>query len=419
MQESSIDMQEGTKETRHSNIDTRNWFDNAPDRRGSGSYKWDSTPDAEVIPLWVADMDFRTAPVIEAALRERVAHGVFGYTLVGEEYYQALTHWFDKHHNYHIERERVIYTSGVVPAISAIIKGLTAPGDGVIVQTPVYNCFFSSIRNNGCRIVEAPLYRRDIDSGTFTYDMDFEALEAAAANPGNKMLLLCNPHNPAGRAWTREELTRVAEICARHGVRVVSDEIHCELTMPGYEYVPYGTVDDSAIVCVSPSKAFNTAGLQIANIVCPDEEVLAKVDKAININEVCDVNPFGVAGLIAAYTDKGAEWLDALRKYLNDNYLWFKEYINRELPGCPVTALEATYLPWVDVSRVGISSEEIEEILVRDNKVWVNAGEMYGKRGFIRINLACPRERLREGMKRVVAGIKRLEPNRREAWNNR
>ena len=214
-------------------IDIKECFDRTPDRRGSGSYKWDSASDPEVIPLWVADMDFRTAPVVEDALRHRVEHGVFGYTLVGDDYYEALTGWFERRHNYHIDRDMVIYTSGVVPAISAIIKALTSPGQGVIVQTPVYNCFFSSIRNNGCRIVEAPLKRRDLAEGKFTYDMDFDILEKVAADPSNTLMLLCNPHNPAGRAWRRDELERVAEICRRNGVRVVSDEIHCELTMPG------------------------------------------------------------------------------------------------------------------------------------------------------------------------------------------
>lgn len=246
-------------------------FDTAPDRRGSGSCKWDSAADPEVIPLWVADMDFKTAPCVTGALRRRVGHGVFGYTLVGDDYYRALTGWFSSRHGYDIDPEMVIYTSGVVPAISAIIKALTKPGDGVLVQTPVYNCFFSSIRNNGCRVTGNPLRRVDLPDGDFTYGMDFDDLERKAADPSNTLLLLCNPHNPAGRNWNREELARLAEICRRNGVRIISDEIHCELTMPGLEYTPFGTVDPSAVVCLSPSKAFNTAGLQIANIVCPDD----------------------------------------------------------------------------------------------------------------------------------------------------
>lgn len=372
-----------------------------PDRRGSGSYKWDSIPNPDMIPLWVADMDFKTAPCVIEALARRVDHGVFGYTLVDDSYYEALTGWFASRHGYDIDSRMVIYTSGVVPAISAIIKALARPGEGVIVQTPVYNCFFSSIRNNGCRIVESPLLRKDLSPSEFTYRIDFDDLERKAADPANTLLLLCNPHNPAGRIWSREELAKAAGICRRHGVRVVSDEIHCELTMPGLAYVPYATVDPSGVICLSPSKAFNTAGLQIANIVCPDDSVRRAVDRAININEVCDVNPFGVAALKAAYTPEGAAWLDALRGYIAGNYELTREVITRELPGCPMATLEATYLPWIDVSALCIPSEELEERLKTEAKVWVNCGEMYGRGGFIRLNIACPRQRLREGLERI------------------
>ncbi len=201
-----------------------NIFDNVPSRSGTGSYKWDSRPG--IIPLWVADMDFTTAPCVIEALRRRVDHGIFGYTLVRDEYYEALTGWFAKRHGYTFDRGSVIYTSGVVPAISAIIKALARPGEGVIVQTPVYNCFFSSIRNNGCRIVENPLLRIDTEEGDFTYVMDYDGLESLCADPANRLLLLCNPHNPAGRCWKEEELRKVAETASRHGVTVVSDEIH-------------------------------------------------------------------------------------------------------------------------------------------------------------------------------------------------
>ncbi len=382
-------------------------FDEVVDRRESGSYKWDSDPG--VLPMWVADMDFRTAPVIEAALQRRVAHGVFGYTLVGEGYYDALTSWFSRRHGYDIDRRMVIYTSGVVPAVSAIIRALAAPGEGVVVQTPVYNCFFSSIRNNGCVIVDNPLRRVDIGDGMFSYEMDFDDLERKASRPDVRLLLLCNPHNPAGRAWRFDELVRVAEICRRHGVRVVSDEIHCELTMPGVRYVPFGLVDREvnagglqAVVCLSPSKAFNTAGLQIANIVCPDEEVRRLVDRAININEVCDVNPFGVEGLKAAYTSEGEAWLDELRGYIRDNYEFTRTYIASRLPQFPITMLEATYLPWMDVRSLGISSEELEERLRKEAGVWVNCGEMYGQEGYLRLNIACPRSVLAEGLRRLA-----------------
>lgn len=381
-------------------------FDHVPDRRGTDSYKWDVPQGRDIIPLWVADMDFAVAPVIKEALAKRVAHGIFGYVSVPPGYYDAITDWFDTRHGWHIDRNRVIYTSGVVPAISAIIKALTRPGDGVVLQTPAYNCFFSSIRNNGCRIVENPLCRRDTESG-FTYDLDFDDLESKCADPDVKVMLLCNPHNPTGRIWTRDELNRIAEISHRHGVRVVSDEIHCELTLPGREYVPYATVDKEAIVCVSPSKAFNIAGLQIANIVNPDEETRAKVDRAINDNEVCDVNPFGVTALQAAYT-QGAVWLDALREYIAGNYQALREFFAGHLPSIAVCDLEATYLAWIDVRALGISSSELETYLLENAGVWINAGEMYGVDGYIRINMACPRSRLMEGLHRFAKGIAKL-----------
>lgn len=378
-------------------------FDKIVLRRGSGSCKWDSR--GNVIPLWVADMDFQTAPCIIDALRDRVEHGVFGYTYVDDNYYDALIDWFSSRHLYSFNREDVIYTPGVVPAISAIIKALVPEDKGVIVQTPVYNCFFSSIRNNSCRIVENPLLRKDISAGEFTYEMDFEGLERLASDADNVLLLLCNPHNPAGRVWTREELERVADICGRNGVTVVSDEIHCELTRPGLTYVPYGTVSGDAVVCVSPSKAFNTAGLQIANIIVNDAEKHALIDRAVNINEVCDVNPFGVTALKAAYSSEGSEWLDALREYLWENYRFLREYLGERLPQCPVVRLEGTYLVWLDISALGLGADETEEMLLEKGRVWVNSGMMYGTDGYIRINIACPRSTLEEGLERICEAL--------------
>jgi len=383
-------------------------FSRPTDRRGTDSYKWDSAPEADIIPLWVADMDFETFPGITEALQRRVAHGIFGYTRVPEAYYEAVCNWFGKHHGWHINREDIIYTSGVVPAVSAVIKALTLPGDQVIVQGPVYNCFFSSIRNNGCEMVSNSLiYNKE----ELRYEIDFDDLERKLAHERARLMLLCNPHNPGGRVWTRDELTRVAELCRKYGVRVVSDEIHCELTLYDNEYVPFGSLPDElshgSITCCSPSKAFNTAGLQIANIVCRDTEVRNRIDRAININEVCDVNPFGVIALQAAYSDEGYEWLTQLRAYISSNYDLLRERFARELPKCKVMRMEGTYLAWIDCSELHISSDEIEEMLMHENKVWVNAGSMYGTEGaaFIRINMACTSELLNEGITRIVNGL--------------
>lgn len=383
-------------------------FSRPTDRRGTDSYKWDSAPEADIIPLWVADMDFETFPGITEALQRRVAHGIFGYTRVPEAYYEAVYKWFGKHHGWHINREDIIYTSGVVPAVSAVIKALTLPGDQVIVQGPVYNCFFSSIRNNGCETVSNSLiYNKE----ELRYEIDFDDLERKLAHERARLMLICNPHNPGGRVWTRDELTRVAELCHKYGVRVVSDEIHCELTLYDNEYVPFGSLPDElshgSITCCSPSKAFNTAGLQIANIVCRDAEVRDRIDRAININEVCDVNPFGVIALQAAYSDEGYEWLTQLRAYISSNYDLLRERFARELPKCKVMRMEGTYLAWIDCSELHISSDEIEEMLMHENKVWVNAGSMYGTEGaaFIRINMACTSELLNEGITRIVNGL--------------
>ena len=307
-------------------------FEEIVSRRGTNSYKWDSADCNSVLPMWVADMDFRTAPPIIDALARRVSHGIFGYTRVPDTYYEAVVGWFGRKHGWKMEREWIIYTSGVVPAVSAIIKALTVPGDKVLVQTPVYNCFFSSIRNNGCTVVSSPLVAvRD------TYEMDFTDLERKAADPEVKVMLLCNPHNPTGRVWTRRELERVGEICIRHGVTVVSDEIHCELVYPGHVYTPFAAVSEDfrnhCITCVSPSKAFNIAGLQIADIVCADADVRTRIDRAINDNEVCDVNPFGVLATIAAYNE-GEEWLMQLTEYLWQNYLRMKDFCSRFVVEC-------------------------------------------------------------------------------------
>lgn len=383
-------------------------FDEIISRRDTHSYKWDGEPSAEVLPMWVADMDFRTAPAIVQALQQRVAHGIFGYTRVPEAYYEAVSDWFGRRHGWKIPVGWMMYTSGVVPALSAVIKALTLPGDKVVVQTPVYNCFFSSIRNNGCECVASPLVREHN-----TYRIDFEDLERKVA--GAKLMLLCNPHNPAGRVWTREELQRIGDICLRNGVTVVSDEIHGELVYPGHVYTPFASLSDEfalhSVTCLSPSKAFNMAGLQIATIVACKEEVRQKIDRAININEVCDVNPFGVVATLAAYRE-GEEWLNQLISYLWENYQYMKTFCAASLPLFPLTELEGTYLVWMDCKALGMTSDELEERLVKEVGLHLNAGCMYGAEGegFIRWNIACPRASLVEGLERFQRFVKLVLP---------
>ena len=382
-------------------------FDKQISRRGTDSYKWDSAESEHVLPMCVADMDFPTAPAIVDALKKRIEHGIFGYTRVPESYYKVVTDWFSRRHNWTVNREWIIYTSGVVPAVSAIIKALTVPGDKVLVQTPVYNCFFWSIRNNGCEMVSSPLCYADN-----TYTIDYEDLECKAADPKVKIMLLCNPHNPAGRVWKREELVRIGAICIRHGVTVVSDEIHCELVFPGHRYTPFASISEDflrhSVTCLSPSKAFNIAGLQIANIVCADANRRSKIDRAINDNEVCDVNPFGVIATQAAYNE-GEKWLDQLIEYLHANYLYMREFCREHLPEFPVTVLEGTYLVWMDCRKLGLPSEELERQLMEQGDLWLNAGIMYGMEGegFMRWNIACPRTTLIDGLTRFSNFIHR------------
>lgn len=375
-------------------------FDKVTPRCGTNSYKWDSTDDKEVLPMWVADMDFPTAPCIINALKKRVEHGIFGYTRVPEEYYDAVISWFSRRHHWKPRREWFIYTSGVVPALSAVIKALTNVGDKVLTLTPVYNCFFSSIRNNGCELDSCALrYENN------TFSIDYEYLERRAADPKTTLMLLCNPHNPSGRVWTREELRRIGDICIKNNVVVVADEIHCELVHPGFTYTPFASVSEEfqkhSVTCVAPSKAFNIAGLQIANIIVENDKWRQRIDKAININEVCDVNPFGVIATIAAYNE-GEEWLNQLLQYIHGNYLFFKDYCEEHLPQLPVAPLEGTYLAWMDCRSLGIPSEELEEELMKEAKLWLNAGSMYGKEGegFMRWNLACPGQLVKEGLER-------------------
>ena len=383
-------------------------FDEIVVRRGSNSIKWDAAEQEDVLPLWVADMDFKAAPAIREALARRVEHGVFGYTKVPDAYYDAIIQWFSRRHQWQINRDWIQYTIGVVPAISCIIKAISMPGDKVLVSTPVYNCFFSSIKNNGCEIVESPLRQRD----DLRYEIDFEDFEQKCADSKVVAYLLCNPHNPCGRVWTREELEKIGQICRKHHVWVISDEIHNEIVMPGYQYLPFASISEAnqqcSITCVSPSKSFNLAGLQIANIICSDEAMSRRIDRAININEVCDVNPFGVVATIAAYNES-EDWIEELNPYIWKNFETLKQMIS-----LPITPLEGTYLAWVDCSsickKLSMNSAILEETLMEKAKVYLNAGTMYGAagEGFMRINLACPNAVLVEALNRLNRFIEKL-----------
>ncbi len=387
-------------------------FDERISRRGTGCVKWDELPALfsdkdelqDVIPLWVADMDFQAAPAIREAVSRRAAHGVFGYTVVEDDYYEAIIRWFGRRHQWQVSREDILYTTGVIPAMSVAIKALTMPGEKVLMLSPDYNCFFSSIRNNGCEVLETVL-RRTGD----TFEVDFEDFEAKCADEKTTLFLLCNPHNPCGRVWTAAELQQMNDICMRHQVKVVSDEIHCELVMPGQVFHPFAAVSEAcrqnSVILNSPSKSFNIAGLQVANIICSQPEWRRRIDRAININEVCDLNPFAPVALKAAYNES-EEWIDQLNQYLWTNYLALCDFCSQHLPQWKVCRLEGTYLPWIDITATGLTSQQLSDRLLSEAKVWVNPGTMYGPQsgeGYIRLNIACPRSLLMEALQRIAS----------------
>lgn len=375
-------------------------FDETVDRRGTGCYKYDSDHAKGLLPLWVADMDFKVAPVIRTALQKRLDHGVFGYTCVQDSYYEAVSRWFSKYHGWDgISRDNLLYTIGVVPAISAILQALCAEGDHVALLAPSYNCFYSSIRNSRCIAEESELLCRNNH-----FEIDWADLEEKMSR--SRIFLLCNPHNPTGRLWTEEELRRIAELARKHDVIVVSDEIHCEFAFSGRAYVPYATVADGEayLVCMSPSKAFNIAGLQMACIFSPNARFRTLVDKQINVSEICDVNPFGPVATEAAYSEEGREWLEELMTYIEGNYRYLKQRISDELPMLEVTEMEGTYLAWVNCKallRGEISdSTKLENDIAHQKGVLFNGGLMYGEAGhdYLRINLACTRKTLEQAL---------------------
>lgn len=390
-------------------------FDTVVDRRGTACVKWDApngtpVPPGEVIPMWVADMDFRTAPCIVEALRKRVEHGVFGYTLVPDSYYEAVISWFSRRRGWQIRKEWILHTTAVVPALSVCIKAFTEPGDKVVFLTPAYNCFFTSIQDAGAVGSESPLLYHT-ENEVIKVSVDWEDLERRCADPAAKVLLLCNPHNPVGRIWTPEELTRFGDMARRHGLTVLSDEIHCELEMPGHRFTPFASLSpENEACCVtmnSPSKSFNTASLQIANIICSREDSREHIRRVLGIYQVREVGPFGVVGLEAAYNE-GEPWLAELNAYIWENYRLLKEMFRKELPFCRVTDLQATYLAWVDISALGIGSEKVVESLIATEHVRPGPGALYGDDRFLRINLACPRALCEEGLQRMVRGLRRL-----------
>ena len=401
-------------------------FDKIIDRSGTNSLKWDIREGE--LPMWVADMDFETAPEIREAITERAQNGIFGYSIVPDEWSESYTDWWKRRHNFVIEKEWLIFCTGVVPAISSIVRKLTTPAEKVMVFTPVYNIFFNSILNNGRVPVECPL--KYVEHGESAadhngacdghFEIDWELFEKQAADPQVSMLIFCNPQNPIGVVWDKETLARVGEICAKHGITVVSDEIHCDLICPTGDYVPFAGVNevnrDISITCIAPSKTFNIAGLCSAAVFAANPVLRHKVWRGLNTDEVAEPNVFAVQAAVAAYK-YGEEWLDELRKYIGENKQLVKEFIRDNIPELRDVSEAATYLSWIDARKLaGIvesSGYNLAKIIRRRTGLWITDGSAYGKAGigYLRMNVACPRRYVEDGLTRLRRGVEAVKEN--------
>lgn len=373
-------------------------FDNIIDCKNTGSMKWDVKPNE--LPMWVADMDFQTAPQIIECMIERAKHGVFGYTQVTDDWYAAYRGWWEKHHHFQIQKDWLVFCTGVVPAISSIVRKMTTVGENVVVMTPVYNIFFNSILNNGRNVLENKLKYDGKE-----YQIDFDDLEEKLSNPQTTLLILCNPHNPIGKIWDRETLERIGNLCRKHHVLVLSDEIHCDLTEPGWEYTPFASVSEkcrrNSITCVAPTKAFNLAGIQTAAIIVPEDNLRHKVSRGLNTDEVAEPNVFAAVAPIAAF-NCGREWLNALREYLWENRRFAEDYIKREIKEISAVSAKATYLLWIDCRNVIGNGTEFCRFIRSYSGLYLSDGNEYRNgEGFLRMNLACPRKQLEDGLGRL------------------
>lgn len=384
-------------------------FDRVIDRRNTDSIKFDFAAEfgipADALPMWVADMDFQAPECVLKAARAAVDHGIFGYTGVKQDYCDAVTGWFERRFGWHTERDWIVYTPGVVFALSMAVRALTEPGDAVVIQPPVYRPFFDVVRKNGRKIVENPLIYAN-----GRYRMDIEGFEKVVAESGAKLFILCSPHNPVGRVWTRDELRAVGDVCRRHGVIVVSDEIHCDFTWPDHPHTPFveavPEMTDRAVVCTAPSKTFNLAGLQVSNIFIPDQNIREKFKAEIDRTGWSGLNNVGLAACKAAYRE-GDQWLDALKDYLRGNVAFMRAYLRDNIPQLKLIEPEGTYLAWVDCSQLGLNPEQLHDLVANRARLWLDDGNIFGKQGeqFQRFVLACPRVTLKEGLDRMVRAI--------------
>lgn len=378
-------------------------FDKMTERSGTNSYKWDIA--SGELPMWVADMDFETSSAVITAMQKRLDHHIFGYTSVPDGYYEAVAQWWANRHQFKVQKDWIMFCTGVVPAISSIVRKMTKMDEKVLVMAPVYNIFYNSILNNQREpIVSNLLYQNG------EYAIDWEDLEVKLADPDTTLMIFCNPHNPIGKVWDRAILERIGQLCIKHHVLIVSDEIHCDLTHPGFKYVPFAAVSEeianNSITCVAPTKTFNLAGIQTSSIIIPNPEIRALVRRGINTDEVAEPNVFAVEAAIAAFTE-GEPWLEALLSYLMKNKKILEQFIQRELPELQVISSEATYLAWIDCSSITQDTEDLCEFIRKATGLYVSEGGIFGGNGdhFIRVNYACPAVRLEEGLQRLKRGI--------------
>lgn len=378
-------------------------FDKLTDRSNTDSYKWDVQENE--LPMWVADMDFEVAPCIVDALQKRISKPIFGYSIVPEAWNEAYINWWERRHHFTMEKDWMIYTTGVIPALSSIVRKITSPNENVLIQTPVYNIFFNSIVNNGRHVLESPL----VYDGK-NYEIDFQDLEQKLADPQTSLMILCNPHNPVGKIWDKETLEYIAKLCHKYGVMVVSDEIHCDITTPNMEYVPFASVcqeaKDISITLIAPTKCFNMAGLQTAAAVVPNPFLRHKVWRGLNTDEVAEGNCFASPVAIAAFNE-GEDWVDEMCEYVEENKRIASDYISARIPSLYVVPSHATYLLWIDCTRIKGTSKEICDFIRKETGLYLSEGSQYGKSGthFIRMNLACPRERVVDGLHRFQMGM--------------
>jgi len=399
-------------------------FDVEVNRRDTNSVKWEFMKGVEdhpqlqpthrffgknrILPMWVADMDFISPRSVVDALTARAQHGIYGYTAPTQDFYQSVVRWMQRRHDWEIAPEWICITPGVVPALNMLVRAFVSPGDRVLIQPPVYRPFYRAIENNNAELALNPLVYED-----GRYRMDIEDLEAKCRDPKVKMAILCNPHNPVGRVWTREELAQFGEICIDHGVLVVSDEIHGDLIYKGHIFTPFANANDSfsqnSIICTSPSKTFNLAGLQTSCVVIPNEDLRSSFSKVLQSNGLSGISAFGVVAVQAAY-DHGEVWLVQLLEYIEDNLKYLEQYIAEHIPQLTVVRPEGTYLVWLDCHRLRLGKWELKQFMLEEAKVCFEEGFIFGPEGegFERINIACPRAILVEALDRIRQTVGKL-----------